>query len=171
VGYYSIPRSRVTRGHHALKQYGVRELLFVLISYRIIFIIYRHGARGIRRSISLTDDIFLGGKIKYSCSRSVKTIAFKTNPWYIWMYPPPPPNYLSSYGPLCNILAPRMGMLLITLRNLSSTSQINDTSQFKVCELTATRLPISMFSLANLVFIGDCEAHALEQHSRFDTPV
>jgi hypothetical protein len=33
VGYYSIPRSRVTRGHHALKQYGVRELLFV-ISYR-----------------------------------------------------------------------------------------------------------------------------------------
>jgi hypothetical protein len=28
VGYYSI--SRVTRGHHALKQYGVRELLFVL---------------------------------------------------------------------------------------------------------------------------------------------
>jgi hypothetical protein len=31
VGYYSI--SRVTRGHHALKQYGVRELLFV-ISYR-----------------------------------------------------------------------------------------------------------------------------------------
>ena len=34
VGYYSIPRSRATRGHHALKQYGVRELLFVLISYR-----------------------------------------------------------------------------------------------------------------------------------------
>jgi hypothetical protein len=33
VGYYSIPRSRVKRGHHALKQYGVRELLFV-ISYR-----------------------------------------------------------------------------------------------------------------------------------------
>jgi hypothetical protein len=30
VGYYSIPRSRVTRGHHALKQYGVRELLFVI---------------------------------------------------------------------------------------------------------------------------------------------
>jgi hypothetical protein len=34
VGYYSIPRSRATREHHALKQYGVRELLFVLISYR-----------------------------------------------------------------------------------------------------------------------------------------
>jgi hypothetical protein len=35
VGYYSIPRA--TRGHHALKQYGVRELLFVLlISYRTI---------------------------------------------------------------------------------------------------------------------------------------
>jgi hypothetical protein len=33
VGYYSIPRSRVTRGHNFLKQYGVRELLFV-ISYR-----------------------------------------------------------------------------------------------------------------------------------------
>jgi hypothetical protein len=33
MGYYSIPRSPVTRGHHALKQYGVRELLFV-ISYR-----------------------------------------------------------------------------------------------------------------------------------------
>jgi hypothetical protein len=32
--YYSIPRSHVTRGHHALKQYGVHELLFVLISYR-----------------------------------------------------------------------------------------------------------------------------------------
>ena len=32
--YYSIPLSRVTRGHHALKQYGVRELLFVLVSYR-----------------------------------------------------------------------------------------------------------------------------------------
>jgi hypothetical protein len=31
VGYYNI--SRVTRGHHALKQYGVRELLFVLSSY------------------------------------------------------------------------------------------------------------------------------------------
>ena len=31
VRYYNI--SRVTRGHHALKQYGVRELLFV-ISYR-----------------------------------------------------------------------------------------------------------------------------------------
>jgi hypothetical protein len=31
VGYHSS--SRVTRGHHALKQYGVRELLFV-ISYR-----------------------------------------------------------------------------------------------------------------------------------------
>jgi hypothetical protein len=27
VGYYSISRSRVMRGHHALKQYGVRELL------------------------------------------------------------------------------------------------------------------------------------------------
>jgi hypothetical protein len=26
MGYYSTPRSRVTRGHHALKQYGVREL-------------------------------------------------------------------------------------------------------------------------------------------------
>jgi hypothetical protein len=27
VGYYSISRSRVTYGHHALKQYGVREIL------------------------------------------------------------------------------------------------------------------------------------------------
>jgi hypothetical protein len=34
VGYYSIQRSRATRGHRALKQYGVRELLFVLISNR-----------------------------------------------------------------------------------------------------------------------------------------
>ena len=39
VGYYSIPRSRVTRGHHALKQYGVRELLFVISYFRTEYLI------------------------------------------------------------------------------------------------------------------------------------
>jgi hypothetical protein len=83
---------------------------------------------------------------------------------------PPPPtttNYRSSYGPLCNILASRMGRLIRTLTNLSSTSQINDTSRFKVCELTIS----IMFSLDNLVFKGECKAHALELHSRFGTLV
>jgi hypothetical protein len=39
VGYYSIPRSRVTRGYHALKQYGVRELLFVISYFRTEYLI------------------------------------------------------------------------------------------------------------------------------------
>jgi hypothetical protein len=37
VGYYSIPR--VTRGHHALKQYGVRKLLFVISYFRTEYLI------------------------------------------------------------------------------------------------------------------------------------